>query len=103
IRLAALKILGQGHADAVYHGLPDVADHDAFLDEMSLVLDSQPGAAAKNEGQVVSTVTAVSVGCRPSGHGMVEQRAVPFLDALELADKVGPILHVDLVDCCPHL
>lgn len=48
VGLAPLKILGNGHADPVDHRLPNVADHHVLLDEVSLVFNPQPGAAAEN-------------------------------------------------------
>src|SRR5687768_2812507 len=54
---ATLEVCGDGHADAVNDGLPDVGDRHAVLHQMALMLHAKRGAAAEDEREVFRVVS----------------------------------------------
>src|SRR5579883_2644496 len=89
-----LRAPRQRHADTVDHRLPDAADPQILLRQVALVPDSQPRAAGQHERQVGQGVSGLALHGPPGRHRVVEQRPLAFLDALELAQEVGPFGHV---------
>src|SRR5262245_33363984 len=86
--LTALEAFGKRHAEAIEHRLPDAADLHVVQEEVSLVLETQCFSTTQHERELLLRVPSFALGGRPGGHRVVEQRAVAFLDALELADEV---------------
>ena len=99
VGLAPLKIFRYRDAQDAEHRLPKVAEADVFLFEVALVLDAELVAADQHRGEVRVVVSVLGAAtAAPDEQRVVEQRAVPFLHALELLDEVGPVFHVPRVD-----
>src|SRR5581483_5454908 len=88
VGFAPLEVAGERHVQAVEDGSPEVAKADVFLHEMPLVADAQARAARQHRRQVMVVVGVDGAAATAVGdEGVVEQRAVPFADGLELAQE----------------
>ncbi len=83
VRFAPLEVFGDGDVHAIEDGAPEVAEPDIFLHDVALVLDAQARTAGQHGRQVMVVVGVDGAAAAAVGdEGVVEQRAVAFLDRL---------------------
>src|SRR5450759_4162126 len=88
------------HAHAIHHTEEEIA-HGSFLaiDHAAAGLDGLAGAPGDQRGKVVVGVpVAVGEAGAVDDHAVIEQRAVTFLDRLQLLHPGGELEHVIAVD-----
>ena len=102
VGFAALETVGHLDAHHAEHGLPKIAKIDVFFDDVPLVLDAQPAAAAEHGRQMMIVVGVDRAAtAAPDHHGVVQQVAVPLLDGLQAIEEIRQLFPVVRIDDRP--
>ena len=88
-------------AHAVQEGEEQIVEGRILREsEVLALLFKRSRAAARQQDRQVIVVMAVAVAdaCAVDDHGVVEQGAVGFVDAVQLLQEIGDLLRVEFVD-----